>query len=56
MGFHYILNPPRTCRSAYGMLTLMSLSLHLQTRFRSRSDPNGIQNRMFRQFKNVCIR
>ena len=28
----------------------------LQTRFRSRSDPNGIQNRMFRQFKNVCIR
>ena len=32
------------------------LSLHLQTRFGSRSDPNGIQNRMFRQFKNVCIR
>ena len=45
-----------TCRSADGMFTLMSLSLHLQTRFRSRSDLNGIQNRMFRQFKNVCIR
>ena len=40
-----------TCRSADGMFTLMSLSLHLQTRFRSRSDPNGNQNR----FKNVCI-
>ena len=33
----------------------LSLSLHLQTRFGSRSDPNGIQDRMFRQFKNVCI-
>ena len=44
------------------MFTLMcqhqslSLSLHLQTRFGSRSDPNGIQDRMFRQFKNVCMR
>ena len=52
-----------TCRSADGMFTLMcvheslSLSLHLQTRFGSRSDPNGIQDRMwFRQFKHVCMR
>ena len=28
-----------------------SLHLHLQKRFRSRSDPNGIQERMFRQLK-----
>ena len=34
----------------------LSLSLHLQTRFGSRSDPNVIQDRMFRQFKNVCMR
>ena len=32
------------------------LYLHLQKRFGSRSDPNGIQERMFRQFKNLCIR
>ena len=32
----------------------LSLSLHLQTRFGSRSDLNGIQDRMFRQFKIVC--
>ena len=31
------------------------LNLHLQKRFGSRSDPNGTQERMFRQFKNVCI-
>ena len=30
-----------------------SLYLHLQKRFGSRSDPNGIQERMFRQFKNL---
>ena len=33
-----------------------SLSLHLQTWLGSRSDPKGIQDRMFRQFKNVCMR
>ena len=33
----------------------LSLNLHLQKRFGSRSDPNGIQERMFRQFKNLCI-
>ena len=32
----------------------LSLSLHLQTRVGSRSDSNGIQDRMFRQFKIVC--
>ena len=42
------------------MFTLMclhqslSLSLHLQTRFGSRSDPNGIQDRTFCQFKK-CV-
>ena len=51
-----------TCRSADAIFTLMclhqslSLSLSLQTQFGSRSDPNGIQDRMFRQFKNVCMR
>ena len=34
----------------------LSLSLHLQKRFGSRSDPNGIQEKMFRQFKNLCMR
>ena len=33
----------------------LSLNLHLQKRFGSRSDPNGIQEIMFRQFKNLCI-
>ena len=31
-----------------------SLHLHLQKRFGSRSDPKGIQERMFRQFKKIC--
>ena len=31
----------------------LSFSLYLQKRFGSRSDPNGIQERMFRQFK-IC--
>ena len=34
------------CTSIY-----LFLYLHLQKRFGSRSDPNGIQERMFRQFK-----
>ena len=33
-----------------------SLHLHLQKQFRSRSDPNGIQERMFRQLKFMCDR
>ena len=33
-----------------------SLNIHLQKRFGSRSDPNGIQERMFRQFKNLRMR
>ena len=33
-----------------------SLYLHLQKRFGSRSDPNGIQERRFRQFKDLCMR
>ena len=53
-----------TCRSADAMFTLtrlhqslsLSLSSHLQTQFGSRSDPKGIQDRMFRQFKKVCMR
>ena len=47
-----------TCRSADGMFTLMCLhqSLSLSLSLGSRSDPNGIQDRMFRQFKNVCMR
>ena len=31
-----------------------SLSLSFSIRFGSRSDPNGIQERMFRQFKKIC--
>ena len=39
-----------------GCLSLsFSLYLHLQKQFGSRSDPNGIQERMFRQFKNLCM-
>ena len=34
----------------------LSLYLHLQKRFGSRSDRNAIQERMFRQFKNLCMR
>ena len=38
--------------SMYQSLSLsFSLHLHLQKRFGSRSDPNGIQERMFRQLK-----
>ena len=37
------------CTSIY-----LFLYLHLQKRFGSRSDPNGIQERMFRQFKKKC--
>ena len=33
-----------------------SLYLHLQKQFGSRSDPNGIQERMFSQFKNLYMR
>ena len=33
----------------------LSLYLHLQKRFWSRSDPNGIQERLFRQFKKLSI-
>ena len=33
-----------------------SLYLNLQKLFGSRSDPNGIQERMFHQFKNLCKR
>ena len=33
-----------------------SLYLHLQKRFGPRSDPNGIQERMFRKFKKLCMR
>ena len=57
-----------TCRSADALcfhapvhapvsLSLsLSLHLHLQKWFRSRSDPNGIQERMFHQLKNLCMR
>ena len=34
----------------------LSLYLHMQKRFGSRSDPNGIQERMFHQFKNLGMR
>ena len=34
----------------------LSPRLNLQKRFGSRSDPNGIQERMFRQFKKLCMR
>ena len=30
--------------------------LNLQKRLGSRSDPNGIQERLFRQFKNLSMR
>ena len=40
--------PERMCM--YQSLSF-SLHLHLQKRFRSRSDPNGIQERMLRQLK-----
>ena len=49
--------PERICM--YQPLSLsLSLSryLHLQKRFGSRSDPKGIQERMFRQVKNLCMR
>ena len=45
--------PERMCM--YQSLSL-SLYLHLQKRFGSRSDTNGIQERIFRHFKNVCKR
>ena len=38
----------------YPLSLSLSLSLHLQKRFGSRSDPKGIQERMFRQFKNFA--
>ena len=38
----------------YQSLSLF-LYLHLQKRLGSRSDPNGVQERMFRQFKNLCM-
>ena len=34
----------------------LSRYLHLQKLFGSRSDPKGIQERMFRQVKNLCMR
>ena len=33
----------------------LSFCLHLQKQFGSRSDPNGTQERMFRQFKNLFM-
>ena len=45
--------PERMCM--YQSLSLFSL-FTLQKRLGSRSDPNGIQERMFPQFKNLCMR
>ena len=53
------VDPPMQClpwRACTSRSLSPSLSLHLQTRFGSRSDTNGIEDRMFHQFKNVCMR
>ena len=44
--------PERTC--TYASLSF-SAYLHSQKQFGSRSDPNGIQERMFRQSKKLCM-
>ena len=48
--------PERMCMHPSPPPPPLSLSLHLQKRFGSRSDPNGIQETMFRQFKNLRMR
>ena len=48
--------PERMCMHQSPPPLSLSLSLHLQKRFGSSSDPNGIQERMFRQFKNLRMR
>ena len=47
---------PKWCAWHVPVSPSFSLYLHLQKRLGSRSDPNGIQERMFRQFKNLCMR
>ena len=54
-----LVDPPMQCLPWHACTSLsislsLALSLYLQTRFGSRSDPNGIQDRMFRQFKNCA--
>ena len=53
-----LVDPSMPCllwRACTSLSLSLSLSLYLQTRFGSKSDPKGIQDRMFRQFKNVCM-
>ena len=54
---HTHLDPPMHFDFPERMCMHQSLSLYIcKKRFGSRSDPNGIQERMFRQFKNLCMR